>query len=406
MKKKLNYKPLLDKVNQLLFLTIFAFPLFPIRINGYIVLLFFLSSLINYIVLRPKLTRPKPVFYLAIAFPLLYFISFLITPDSAYARFDLEKRVLLFFAPIMFWISNIKLKEKYLLEFFNGISSFLAIEILGYLFIKGTNPIYNIGGSAYAIRTTVEDLTGIHPTYLSMVLAFSALVIFYNILRYKEYRIIRLLQLGLLIVTIMLLSSKMVIIAMFIIAPIILFKSKLSTKLKLLGSLTVGIIAFFAIAFIPSLNSRMLELKSSFNGIPTEIEANATNSRLGIYHCSLEVIKQNFLFGAGGELQNKLNDCYGDIGINRLHKESFNTHNEYFNIFAGLGIFGITIFLLLIMLSFKSVKSDPYHLIFLGLFCLICLTENLLSRQQGIFFFALFNYYFLFGRKTSNNIDF
>ena len=139
--------------------------------------------------------------------------------------------------------------------------------------------------------------------------------------------------------------------------------------------------------------------------IPTEIEANATNSRLGIYHCSLEVIKQNFLFGAGGELQNKLNGCYGEIGINRLQEKNINTHNEYFNIFAGLGIFGIMIFLLLIILSFKSAKSDPYQLMFLGLFCLVCLTENLLSRQQGVFFFALFNYYFLFGKQISNNLD-
>ena len=206
------------------------------------------------------------MFYVAIAFSLLYLVSFLITPDSVAARFDLEKRVLLFFAPIMFWISDIKLKEKWLLEFFNAISSFLAIGVLGYLVIKGTNPIYDIGGGAYALRTTVEDLTGLHPTYLSMFLAFSSLVLFYQILRNKDYRIIRLLQVGLLIGTIMLLSSKMVIIAMFIIAHIILFKSILSTKLKFLGSFSVVIIAIIAVSFIPSLHSRMLELTSSFNG--------------------------------------------------------------------------------------------------------------------------------------------
>lgn len=150
----------------------------------------------------------------------------------------------------------------------------------------------------------------------------------------------------------------------------------------------------------------MLELKSSFNGIPTEENTNSTNSRLGIYHCSIEVIKNNFVFGTGtANLQSQLNSCYSTIGIKRLYQENFNTHNEYLNIFAALGIIGITIFLLLIIFSFKSAWHNPYHLIFLGLFCLICLTENLLSRQQGVFFFALFNYYFLFGRRISNNLD-
>jgi len=68
-----------------------------------------------------------------------------------------------------------------------------------------------------------------------------------------------------------------------------------------------------------------------------------------------------------------------------------NFHNEYIQIFAELGIFGL---LLLIAMLFVNIKNalktkDFIHISFAVLMISLFLTESFLCRQRGIVFFAI-----------------
>ncbi|GGD22717.1 hypothetical protein GCM10011343_11140 [Flavobacterium orientale] len=79
-----------------------------------------------------------------------------------------------------------------------------------------------------------------------------------------------------------------------------------------------------------------------------------------------------------------------------------NFHNQYIQIFAEIGFFGLLI--ILTMLFFNSIKTiqtkDFMQITFAILMISLFLTESFLSRQRGIMFFILL--YCLFNAKNTN----
>ncbi len=117
------------------------------------------------------------------------------------------------------------------------------------------------------------------------------------------------------------------------------------------------------------------------------------------YHKAIEIGKQNFLFGSGIKtfrkacrdpqynikLQENLNSDYGC---------STHPHNIYIEIFSETGIFGLLIFLsLILILIFKSTKNNDYDLrnfiycYIIILFIPIQTTGSFFSTFNGIFYF-------------------
>jgi O-antigen ligase len=79
-----------------------------------------------------------------------------------------------------------------------------------------------------------------------------------------------------------------------------------------------------------------------------------------------------------------------------------NFHNQYIQIFAEVGVFGLLI--LLLILIFNSIKTiqtkDFMQIAFAVLMISLFLTESFLSRQRGVMFFTLF--YCLFNSLNLN----
>lgn len=69
-----------------------------------------------------------------------------------------------------------------------------------------------------------------------------------------------------------------------------------------------------------------------------------------------------------------------------------NFHNEYIQIFAEIGIFGLLLLLAMIFINLKNaVKTKDFmHISFAVLMISLFLTESFLSRQRGIVFFTIF----------------
>ena len=395
-----KYKYYLKLINIYLLIMLFAFPIFPLKLSVIVILTFSFSSIINYFFVENVKLKFNYLLLFSIIFPLLYFINYLLYPESFDAWFEFEKRIALFGMPIIFGVTQIDINKSKLFFAYNLSVIILCLVVLIHLLFFDINETYFIGGLSYALRTTIEEQTTIHPTYFSLFTGFSFYIILNNLVKNEFLPIkflLNIINLLILVVLLILLASKIFFLSTLLIIPLIIFKSRLKTLFK------VGVICFFyllftlSMIFIPSLNQRLSELNFNKIEVPKNNDINSTNLRFGIYHCSFELLKNNFIWGIGtAKLQQELNKCYTSINITELLNKNYNTHNEYLNVWLSLGVFGILVFLSILILSFKKSKMNDEHYLFMFLFCIFCLTENLLSRQHGVFMFVIFNYYFLF----------
>ncbi len=403
IKSKTQYY--LKQVNRLLLLMLFAFPILPLKIAVVLILIFSFSTILNYFLVQRVELKFSYLLLLTLSFPLLYFINYLVYPQSHAAWFEFEKRISLLAMPLIFSITWVDVKKSTLFGVYNVSVLLLSSGVLVYLFVFGINQGFFSGGLSYAIRSTVELISSIHPTYFSFFAGFSFYLVLSNLLKQK-FRplnfLLRILQLFVLAAILVLLASRIFFLSSLLIIPYIIIRSRLIIIYK------AGMISFFVLSlalsviFIPGLRQRSSELEIKNFKIPGNSEINSTNLRLGIYHCSFELLKENFIWGVGtAKLQQKLNNCYESIHVDELHENNYNTHDEYLNIWLGLGLAGLMLFLAILILSFKRSLLNEEHLLFLLLFSIFCLTENLLARQYGNFLFVVFNYYFLFSKNQS-----
>ena len=117
----------------------------------------------------------------------------------------------------------------------------------------------------------------------------------------------------------------------------------------------------------------------------------------------LEIIKRSPLigFGQGSEIQ-LLKEKYFQKKLYISYLNEFNTHNEYLSILMKTGILGLVLFLFVLYFGFASAwnKRDPLFLSFILLIVIVCISENLLDLNKGIFFYSFFFSLFLSGNKT------
>ena len=170
-------------------------------------------------------------------------------------------------------------------------------------------------------------------------------------------------------------------------------KIKLKHILLLLFiSLSVG----FVLLKNPYLKER-LRIQSDFEA--TYKKYKAYEIRFIVWDCSLETIKDNWLFGVQSH-QNLIpimTDCYvSKIEPGRTKKimyyktEKFNTHNQFLDIWLIAGIPGLLLLVSLFVIPF--FRQDEYKdmRMLLILFLLFMLVENIFQRQLGCFLFGIF----------------
>ncbi len=80
-----------------------------------------------------------------------------------------------------------------------------------------------------------------------------------------------------------------------------------------------------------------------------------------------------------------------------------NFHNEYVQVFAELGFFGLVLLLIMVTINLRNAlkSKDFMHISFAVLMISLFLTESFLSRQRGIIFFTIM--YCLFNLAKTND---
>ena len=273
-----------------------------------------------------------------------------------------------------------------------------SIIVIAYFFHLGCfmgKASYNLCLSY--IRVYVWGFYG-HPIYVSI---FIMLAIIFSVYLFKN----KLLNKTILIIGIFILfgllfflSRKAVIVSGIISLIYYLFNIINNKKLKTNILIVITIIFASGIFIFPNTTKRFKELFNSKTYFGKPDKENSTQLRLIIYKCSLNQISQAGFFGFGlGDVQDKLNGCYLQKNPAMLDGHGYyNTHNVYLNFILATGFFGFSFFLFFLYTLYKTAIKSKNRLFvsILIFFTLIFLTENVISRQNGVIIFSfLINFY-------------
>ncbi|UZR94357.1 O-antigen ligase family protein [Chondrinema litorale] len=387
---------------------IFGFPLFFVRVNSFLVIIWSILSFLIFIINNPKIEKSAVITFSLLPIYLLgYLISPFFSDNLSGSLFQLEKRIFLLVFPLFFLLAGFSIDEnKKKISLICFSISCLLICIIGSIHITNLNGWVNfseVDSFKNIYREEISNIMSTHPTYLGLSFVFGSFIAveyamnyFKNKSDFKFGILLSFISLILIFFTI-LIAVRIALIALVIISPIYIFMKIKKKK----NAIIVGILslAFFLLLtyFTPSIYSRFEESFKTSLTPPKGKHHNSTNIRVAIYSCCIELLESNWLFGFGGELQNNLNTCLSKFKTEAFKIKDYNTHNQYFHSWLSFGIFGFLIYILIIFSSiYLAIKyKNSLFLVFILLCAIFSLTENILSIQKGVIFFSLFYSFFI-----------
>jgi len=257
--------------------------------------------------------------------------------------------------------------------------------------------------SHVSYRLYFEDITGLHPTYMSLYLGFSVCILMLQpitlkpLFRYTLYYFLFLFLFSLL--------AKTPILALFIVLVVLFFTTKEFIRSQRVMFISLLLALLSVVAFVPFLGQRVHEMVQYANNKDTtaSVVTNSLYARQLIWKVNTSVLKDNWALGAGpGRVQSLMNVQYDKYYIpNHIPPVYYGPHNEYINEWLAFGLIGITILLSTLGVQFyTAVKNkNKLYLSLLILLSITFITETVLSRQQGVTFYALFTSLFFFMNK-------
>lgn len=338
----------------------------------------------------------------SLLFSLFLLISLLRSTDIKDAWFSVERMLPLIFIPVLAYFSPYRFSKEDQILFFKTfiISCLLLLIYLAGTFLYYHNPSFQWDNVLIA-TTHFRHLVGfvivsVHPTYQAIWFFFAAILTIYVGLYRKEKSVVLLIVVIFTVLAFVnwavALAARTPLIAFGLTCIGLIFISQFSTKAKLISLAVLLIVASSSILFLPTIRSRVYEVVYTEISPPVESNANSTNLRVVILHCSLESIRQNWLLGVGiGDAQDVLNNCYQAYNIDEFSNNDYNSHNQYLHIWLIAGTLGGLSFLfLLASIFFISLKHWNIPLLAFMAFISLCfLTENVLVRNHGVVLFAL-----------------
>lgn len=395
---------------------------FSIKINSIAIICLVVAWLFKNSIKEKFQNIHRPLFYLSISLYAVYLSGMLWTSNIEHGIFELEKKLsLLIFPVILASVNRIKREEINKIVYYFAIScvlaSFVCLIYASYRSIAA-NSFFEINPQSnyvthYFFYYGLSDIF-IHPVYFSAYIVFSICILFNYLIDNKgtnsRKRNILIIALILyLILFLCLLSSRIMILGFLILGLLYFIYSYTKTKrgMKLSLGIFALVIVVVSVAYVPAIRERFSEIINSSYHFENNPEANKNLSgkvdgiqmKLAQWYFTLEAGKNNWLFGVGtGDDEDELQKTYLQNNFMEGYIPRFNSHNQYFQTWLGLGLVGLSILLLCffipVFIAFK--QKNILYLIFLFIVMFFCLTESVFCRQNGIVFYAFFNSLFAF----------
>ena len=119
--------------------------------------------------------------------------------------------------------------------------------------------------------------------------------------------------------------------------------------------------------------------------------------RVEYYKAAKFILERNLVFGVGqGTVKTAYSEAYKQTSPNLDEKVQHAVHNQFLSYWIASGLAAIISFLLYFYFMWKEAKGKEIALAFVILAFLSCLTEDTLTTQPGVAFFAFFSTFFFF----------
>ncbi|WP_143592179.1 hypothetical protein [Tenacibaculum holothuriorum] len=169
------------------------------------------------------------------------------------------------------------------------------------------------------------------------------------------------------------------------------------TKLTIL-SILLFVFSFLYINNNPAFYTELIPKKIKEVLVKKDFEKNYyfNGSELRILYTRFlyEFEEEDHIFFKGYGLnatQEKLNQKCNEYRVPEGYGTTFNFHNQYNQTMAEIGFFGLLLLLIILFLSFKNAvhKKDKFTITVFIIFASLMITESILNRQRGIYFFSI-----------------
>ncbi len=361
----------------------------------------------------------KP-FYIALAsYFLLTVIALSYSNDLKYGVFQIQEKLSMLFFPIFLMGSNKIIKQNFNTVFIafilgNIVASIYCLANALFISVVHENGVsilrythwlsmqdysfwdlvnMRVSNFSYTYLSILK-----HPAYFTMYLLFSICILAY-LMRKKwiKKKWIKIAAYTLILYfsfIIYLLQSRAGLISLaFVFFLIILIEIQSNLKKRyFILIIAVTVIFGFVILSSSKIDKNISELKEIYIN-PTSFSLNNSDTRFQLWYTSIQVIKDNFWFGTSpANLTDQLVIKYKELGFKSAEKEQLNSHNQYLETFAGLGIFGFISLIFILIYGFViSIKKHNYLLFLLILIISFnFLFESALNRMAGILFMMFF----------------
>jgi O-antigen ligase len=383
------------------------FPVLPVGVESVLMIAAFLFSLSYFMIEGNKFWNKKKTLecLLFSGLFLIYSFSLIYTENVSNGIKYLIRLLPTILFPAMFLFNGKELISGKQLEFLKSMYIIALILVLVYLHFVLFDSLYNIEIRFWDFRQLIEKKIKVHGTYLSMWVGFGVILILFKlkkgiITKQKHLVIFVLLVIiSYFIYWQYIIGSRMPFVATLLVSFFSIFKNR---KQMFIFSVVFTVLGLIIISKTDRLGGRFQKLMHYDVSFPEgKYEDNYPNIsteqiRNGIYYCCFEKIKQQPVLGYGvGDVDAALQSCYDSTYTNTdtYKVTSYNSHNQYLKIVLATGFIGLILFLTASLYLIKIAIENKLGLYvsFISFVFLNFCFENILSRHDGVLFFAFFN---------------
>ncbi|MFN5133911.1 MAG: O-antigen ligase family protein [Chitinophagaceae bacterium] len=356
---------------------------------------------------------PKQFFIITCCFFfLLHLVPFLMDVNAS-TWFETEKKLGFLILPLLMSIA-VPLSKATLHKIMMLVCSSAAVLMILLFIISFSNYFNGADASIFFYHQLTAPVQH-HAVYLSAYIGLCSFYLFFYISENQKPAALPVLLLGFLLLSIVMLSSKTIILVVFILLIWELRKRTFRFGKKKAALLMISMLALFVILITVTgnpLSKRFKELYvtdlrilSTDNYAP-DMYFNAVQFRLVAWKFSWQIVKESnaFIFGVGpAHAQPALNEKYTKAKMFTGSVTNFNTgylnmnaHNQFMQTFLQSGLLGVLILLLMLFYFFREAVTQKNKLLLYSMFliCAFFLSESVLEGQYGLVLFLFFPFLF------------
>ncbi len=391
------------KTMQLLFyffpvLIAFILP-FGNALSSPLIALWFISSMFCIKDLFVNLKNNSFWFWSILSFFILTTFSNIIFFNAADPFNAIEIKLSFLFFPLLFFLfkADVNIAKRMIVAFVSGC-------LIASLFMVGRAFMYLLEGDSsyfYYSKFSYFMHSAYFAMYLNLALVFVAFYYFSWFKVQKAYFKFSYFLIGFFTLVIILCASKIGLITLFTLVPLVLvlkYKHLITGKhIALAGGLLL-VISSSVYFFIPQVFDRLRSVTVVANANIDKSATESSSVRVLIWNECKEIISDHPITGVGVSHANEsLYRAYEEHGLTGAFEKKLNAHNQYFQTFIGMGIFGfMNLLILTVGIIVYAIRKKRYLLMFFGaLIAVNFLVESMLQTSAGNVFFVYFLCYLI-----------